>query len=258
MVVGLFLVCVVLGVVLAAPLIALVRASRAARLARQSDERLAQLTARIWALEQQIIGLTRQAAKPEGPEEPVRQTVASIPPAETRAPETLPPAPAVAASEPATAPSPPPAPAASEPALMRPMFAQTLTHTEPSKPVLSAEEVLGTNWLNKLGIIILVIGVSLFLAYQLKTLGPSGKILVGYMVGGVLLGAGILLEKREHYRILARAGIGGGWALLYFTTYAMHHVEAACIIASQAVDLFLLLVVAAAMVTHTLGIARRQ
>ena len=42
-----------------------------------------------------------------------------------------------------------------------------------------------------------------------------------------LLGAGLHFEKREAYRVLARAGIGGGWALLYFTTYAMHRVEAA-------------------------------
>jgi uncharacterized membrane protein len=114
------------------------------------------------------------------------------------------------------------------------------------------EEMLGANWLNKLGVIILVIGVALFLAYQLKTLGPAGKILVGYVVSAALLIAGLLFEKREPYRILARAGIGGGWALLYFTTYAMHHVEAARIISSQAIDLVLLLIVAAAMVAHTL------
>jgi hypothetical protein len=112
--------------------------------------------------------------------------------------------------------------------------------------------MLGANWLNKLGVIILVIGVALFLAYELKTLGPAGKILVGYVVGAALLIAGLLFEKREPYRILARAGIGGGWALLYFTTYAMHHVQAARIISSQAVDLILLLMVAAAMVAHTL------
>jgi hypothetical protein len=114
------------------------------------------------------------------------------------------------------------------------------------------EEMLGANWLNKLGVIILVMGVALFLAYQLKTLGPAGKVVVGYLVGAALLAAGLWFEKREAYRLLARAGIGGGWALLYFTTYAMHHVEAARIISSQAVDLVLLLMVAAAIVVHTL------
>jgi hypothetical protein len=33
-----------------------------------------------------------------------------------------------------------------------------------------------TNWLNKLGIFILVLGVAFFLAYQLKILGPAGKV----------------------------------------------------------------------------------
>jgi uncharacterized membrane protein len=112
--------------------------------------------------------------------------------------------------------------------------------------------MLGTNWLNKLGIVILVLGVAFFLAYQLKALGPPGKVLVGFVTAGVLLGAGIWFDRRERYRILARAGIGGGWALLFFTTYAMYHVPAAQVLSSQASDLVLMLAVAAAMVLHTL------
>jgi uncharacterized membrane protein len=120
------------------------------------------------------------------------------------------------------------------------------------KSSLDVEEILGTNWLNKLGIVILVLGVAFFLAYQLKTLGPAGKVLVGFATGGVMLGAGIWFDRRERYRILARAGIGGGWALLFFTTYAMYHVPAAQVLSSQAADLLLMLAVAAAMVAHTL------
>jgi uncharacterized membrane protein len=48
------------------------------------------------------------------------------------------------------------------------------------KSSLDIEEMLGTSWLNKLGIVILVLGVAFFLAYQLKTLGPAGKVLVGF------------------------------------------------------------------------------
>jgi uncharacterized membrane protein len=114
------------------------------------------------------------------------------------------------------------------------------------------EEMLGTNWLNKLGIVILVLGVAFFLAYQLKTLGPAGKVLVGFVTAGVMLGAGIWFDRKERYRILARAGIGGGWALLFFTTYAMYHVPAAQVLRSQAADLVLMLAVAASMVVHTL------
>ena len=123
---------------------------------------------------------------------------------------------------------------------------------ESFKTALDVEEALGTNWLNKLGIVILVLGVAFFLAYQLRTLGPAGKVLVGYVVSGVLLGAGIWFERQDRYRILARAGVGGGWALLYFTTYAMYHVPAAQVLTSQPADLLLLLAVAGVMVWHTL------
>jgi hypothetical protein len=120
------------------------------------------------------------------------------------------------------------------------------------KSSFDVEEIVGTNWLNKLGIVILVLGIAFFLAYQLKTLGPAGKVLVGFVTAGVMLGAGIWFERGERYRILARAGIGGGWALSFFTTYAMYHVPAAQVLQSQAIDLMLMLAVAAAMVLHTL------
>src|SRR5207248_994267 len=88
------------------------------------------------------------------------------------------------------------------------------------RSVLNLEETLGTNWLNKLGIIILVIGVALFLAYQLRELGPQGKVTVGYVVSALMLGSGVFFQRRELWRMLARAGIAGGWSLIYFTTYA--------------------------------------
>ncbi|HUA15710.1 MAG TPA: DUF2339 domain-containing protein [Verrucomicrobiae bacterium] len=117
---------------------------------------------------------------------------------------------------------------------------------------LDIEEMLGTDWLNKLGIALLVLGVAFFLAYQLRTMGPGGKVLVGYVTGAVMLAAGVWFERADRYRILARAGIGGGWALLFFTTYAMYHVPAAQLLNSQTLDLVLMLAVASAMVLHTL------
>jgi len=272
--------------VFAFSLAALVVAKRALNLARQDEERWGDLTRRLYALEEQVHQLITQLHNLKVQRQPTQQPANVITPPVTDVPAAvvtvtaeelrvpsplvrfiapapmLPPEAAIgspslttAATE-SVAPSaviPIAAPAvAGERAAPSPLFSSTLTAAETSKKVLSMEEMLGANWLNKLGVIILVIGVALFLAYQLKTLGPAGKILVGYLVGGALLGAGLLFEKREAYRILSRAGIGGGWALLYFTTYAMHHVEAARIIDSQAVDLVLLLIVAAVMVAHTL------
>jgi len=124
--------------------------------------------------------------------------------------------------------------------------------TSPEKHSLSLEERLGANWLNKLGIIILVIGVTFFLAYQLRTLGPLGKTVVGYVISVMLLVGCLLLERRKKYQIFARAGIGGGWALTFFVTYAMYHVSATHILSSQAVDLVLMMLVAVGMIWHSL------
>ena len=90
---------------------------------------------------------------------------------------------------------------------------------------LDLEEALGSNWLNKIGIVLVVLGVASFLAYQLRQVGPLGKVLVGVLVSLTLLVGGIFLERKKGYRILGRAGIGGGWALTFFTAYAMYHVR---------------------------------
>jgi hypothetical protein len=116
----------------------------------------------------------------------------------------------------------------------------------------SLEERLGGNWLNKLGIAILVIGLAFFLAFKLQTWGPGGKVLCGYAVSFALLAGGVWLERKDTYRIFARGGIGGGWALAFFTTFAMYHLPAAQVLHSLATDLVLMLVVAAGMVVHSL------
>jgi uncharacterized membrane protein len=114
------------------------------------------------------------------------------------------------------------------------------------------EQKLGTNWLNKIGIIILVIGVSLFLAIKFPSLNNPEKIALGYLVSFAILGTGIYLERKDRYRVFARALIGGGWALTFFTTYAMHFVPYTRVIETQWIDLVLLFLVAAVMVVHTL------
>lgn len=133
---------------------------------------------------------------------------------------------------------------------MKPLAA---TNTERDGHVLSLEERLGGNWLNKLGVALLVIGLAFFLALRLNTMGPGGKVLTGFVIGFAMLAGGVWLERaKEAYRLFARAGIGGGWALIFFTTYAMHHLAAARVIDSVVVDLSLMLLVAAGMVAHSL------
>lgn len=235
------------------------------------------LTARMFSLEHAVESLQKQRAT--GPADDVTQRTSESPAASTIPPSTAP------TQVPPPLPEPDPsvreaedwvtqketdytesvpislADLAAEPPTAPPLAAspQPAFSVEPGpsladrfKSSLDIEEMLGTNWLNKLGIAILVLGVAFFLAYQLKTLRPAGKVLVGLATSGVLLGAGIWAERKDRYRILARAGIGGGWALLFFTAYAMYHVPAAQVLDSQALDLVLMLVVASAMVLHTL------
>jgi predicted membrane protein DUF2339 len=125
-----------------------------------------------------------------------------------------------------------------------------------SAPVLARgrdiEQILGTNWLNKIGIAALVIGVALFLAYKFPTLTNIEKVGLGYFVSFAILGTGVFLEKKDVYRIFARALIGGGWALVFFTTYAMYFVTYTRVIDTEWVDLLMLFVVAWLMVVHTL------
>lgn len=126
------------------------------------------------------------------------------------------------------------------------------TMQERMNKVSAFEEALGTNWLQKLGIVLLVLGVASFGIYELAALGTFGKVLVSFLTAGVLLVSGIFLEKRERYQVLGRTGIGGGWALFFFTTYAMYHVESMRVLNSMVLDSALMLLVAGAMAAHTL------
>jgi hypothetical protein len=120
------------------------------------------------------------------------------------------------------------------------------------KSIFALEETLGRNWLNKLGITLLVLGIASFGIYELGQVGPLGRVLVSFVVALGLLAGGIFLERRERYRILGHTLIGGGWALLFFTTYALHHVDAMRVMSSETMDLVFMLVVATGMVVHTL------
>ena len=92
------------------------------------------------------------------------------------------------------------------------------------------EAVVGGNWLNKLGVLVLVIGIALLLGYEFTRVGPLGRVAIGMAVGLTMLIGGVLIERKRAYAIFARGLIGGGWAALYFTTYAMHALPAAKVI----------------------------
>src|SRR5437660_4651751 len=190
---------------------------------------------------------TPAEAKSSAPAAPL-QTTPPSPSSQPSAQRIPPPNPQVPAQIPPSAArvsAPPPLSAYRVPA-SRPTLQQRM------KTVSAIEETLGTNWLNKLGIIILVVGVALFGIYELGALGPLGKVGISYLASAFLLVGGIYLEKNERYRLFGRTGIVGGWALFFFSTYAIYHVAAMHVVDSLTLDCILMLVVAIAMAAHTL------
>jgi hypothetical protein len=124
--------------------------------------------------------------------------------------------------------------------------------TDRLRATLPLEDVLGMNLFAKIGIVLLVLGFALLGRVALVAMGPAGKVALIYAAAATLLGGGIWLERKERYQLIGRTGIGGGWALLFFTTYAMHHVPAMQVMSSNTLNCVLLLGVSVAMVLHTL------
>ena len=114
------------------------------------------------------------------------------------------------------------------------------------------ETVIGGNWLNKLGVLVLIIGISLFLGYSLTRLGPAGRVGVGMAAGAALLAIGMVFERKPRFLTFGRGLIGGGWAGIYFTTYAMHGLDAARVIDNPLLASSALATVATGMILHSL------
>ena len=122
----------------------------------------------------------------------------------------------------------------------------------PSTPQEGWEVVVGTSWLNKIGVVVFVVGLALLLGYSMANVGPLGRVAMGYALSLGMLGTGVVLERRETYRNYAYGLMGGGWAGVYFTTYAMHALPSALVVESELVGSLSLVFVAAGMIVHSL------
>jgi uncharacterized membrane protein len=267
-----FLIALIVIFLLVAPIVALVRASSASKRAavleaelQSSQKSLRELTGRIYALEQArksqaaapaesstAAPPTEIPAPPPKPAPELVQVVSAISTPSTTARQPEPAIPSVSA--PPASPLMPAPPIPPPPQLFRaPTFgAKSESAAQPRRNWADMEERLGANWLNKIGTAAFVIGVALLLNYSMHYLGAEGKIGLGYAISAILLVAGIIGERNERYRIAGRAVLGGGWALAYFTTYALHNVAAVRLVQSAPLGFTLLFIVAVAMVLHSL------
>lgn len=84
------------------------------------------------------------------------------------------------------------------------------------------EKFIGENLINKIGIIITVIGVAIGAKYSIENelISPLTRIILGYLTGIGLLGFGIRLkEKYENYSAVL---VSGAMAIMYFITFSAY------------------------------------
>jgi uncharacterized membrane protein len=86
---------------------------------------------------------------------------------------------------------------------------------------VSMEYAVASQWLLRVGVLILVVGVGFFLKYSMDhgLLGPTARVAVSAIAGLGMLVAGTQLLGRK-YHVLGQGLLGGGLATLYFSVYA--------------------------------------
>ncbi len=82
------------------------------------------------------------------------------------------------------------------------------------------EQVFGGNWLARIGVVALLVGVAFFLklSFDNNWIGPATRVSLGGAGSGLLLGAGGYWRKR--YPVYSQALMGGAVALAYLSTFA--------------------------------------
>jgi len=263
-------------------LIAMVVAVFALKRAGVARENHEEIISRIMLLEQEV-NLLRRGPAPEAVPSPVKTTVEEPPvlksdslqppilPTETFEPQPMVPeqqeiAPGVF-GEPNMDPVPPTiqefenemetptAAQKTEASTLETLLAGKTKSALPTKPQAFApaekasfEMRLGTYWMVRAGIVMLLTGLAFFANYAyhefIPRLGVAGKIALLYLASGLLLGAGAWWQRskgRESLKNYAQVLFAGGLAAVYFTTYAAHHIAPLRVIESAVVDGTLLL-----------------
>jgi len=84
------------------------------------------------------------------------------------------------------------------------------------------EKFIGENLINKIGIIITIIGVGIGAKYAIdhRLISPLTRIILGYFVGISLLGFAIYLRKQ--YENFSAVLLSGSMAIIYFITFAAY------------------------------------
>jgi hypothetical protein len=103
-----------------------------------------------------------------------------------------------------------------------PITTSPLKTKKPPKSNSDLEKFIGENLINKIGIAITIIGVSIGAKYSIDNdlISPLTRIILGYLSGIGLLGFGIKLKQK--YESYSAVLVSGAIAIMYFMTYAAY------------------------------------
>jgi uncharacterized membrane protein len=224
-------------VLLVSPLLA-ISAFLRVRKVQAADAQIPGLLQRIFALETQLAALAQHVVALE-------QQLAGRP-----APPSAPPAVAVTPSAPTIVPA-----AATHTPVPQPgsVFAPPPLHAAPDKPssALDLETLIAGRWLNRIGILALLLAVSFFLKYAFDNnwIGPAGRVAIGILLGSAMLPWSHWLLGRG-YAYFSEGIAGLGEAVLYVSIWAGWHYYA---LFSQTTAFAAMIVVTALMAAVALG-----
>ena len=173
-----------------------------------------------------------QPADTPPPPAPVKPVVSAplIPPP-LAAPAQVPPVPVAATPVHAPHTAVPQAPAPTAPQaehvdsaaarILRETWNWLIVGSEYRRPGVSIEEAVATNWLIRIGVLVLVVGIGFFLKDSIDRglLGPQARVAMCFLTGAGLIGGGVRLFGRR-YHILGQGLAGAGVATLYFAVFA--------------------------------------
>ena len=92
--------------------------------------------------------------------------------------------------------------------------------TIPESVRSNLEDFIGTNLFNKIGILILIIGISIGTKFAIDRdlISPMVRLILGYVLGGALLFFAYRLKQKYHN--FSAVLISGSMAIIYFMTFA--------------------------------------
>lgn len=179
--------------------------------------RLDRLESYMAHLSQELKSRPRPGDAPNSESTPARPAMPDVPAA---------PRP-VSVSPPVETPAFPPAAAPVKPVMPKETSSKGPAKAEPAKGFFEShpdlEKFIGENLISKIGIAILVLAIGFFVKYAIDNdwIGPVGRVGIGLLFGGLLVG--LAHRLRSQYKAFSSVLVGGGLAIFYFTIALAYH-----------------------------------